>query len=121
MKNIIKQYNTTAAINNRNLTVTVVIEAFDDSPMLEGGYDFGDAKANEAYAERFRSGELQCVGVVVKAYLGGLEGFDSVGACHVASNTFEQDVMQTVTDYGMEANAIQSLKDSLEALLKEVS
>lgn len=99
----------------RQALVTIqVSEDFDVTP--EGNFDFGDETENAEYLARFHSGELVMTHILVKALYLGVEGFDSLGACHLKASDIEGDALDMIRDHGMVENAIDALKAELDVL-----
>lgn len=96
-------------------TLTVQWQYEDVLPVAGDDFDFGDAKENEAYAERFNPRRHDLASVVISVIVRGegMEGIDTLGACHVALKTFETDVMSMVNDHAMIENAT-------DAVVKEI-
>ncbi len=105
------------AVNGRTLDATVRVYTETDQDGPEGGFDFGDAKANADYLARFERGTLQNILIKVEVSALGLDADDYLGACHVRTRYFDKDVRDTVRDHGMIAEAADTLRDSLTAVV----
>ncbi len=108
----------TLKINGHKVPVTVSIryEFEQELPKAGDDFDFGDAEANAEYERRFQTGELVNVYIQVSVNGEGLEGMDSLGACHVKASTFEADVLETVKWHDMRQIASDDLtKQILDA------
>lgn len=90
--------------------VTVQWTYEDSAPRAGQDFDFGDAKANQDYENRFNDHDLGNVIISVIARAEGLEGLDSLGGCHVKWSQFETDIMQLVNDHDMHRIALDGLK-----------
>lgn len=105
-------------VNGHAVDAVVTIRwQFEDSyPVPGDDFDFGDAKDNREYARRFETGELSNVYIQVSVYAEGLEGMDSLGACHVFNRRFVRDVRDVVRTNGMVKTACDDLtKQILDA------
>lgn len=113
--------------NGVKLSVLVIVEVDEDDIPPEGDFDFGNEEENDAYLNRFKSGELFRANILVKAIALGFEGFDSLGACHIHSNNmfnskpFDQDVEDILREYGMIDNAIEHLVHEINCAQDKLS
>ncbi len=101
----------TRSIELRNLThtirITVRVYADDTDPEdMSDPNVFDSPEAYKTYLAKFESGDLCFVYIVATAYLGNMEGSDSIGAVEVSKPS---DVKQAVDDHGLIENAIADL------------
>jgi hypothetical protein len=90
---------------------------YDDTP-VEDMMDFVDDEDRRTYLDKFNSGDLINVTVMVEVFSrsGEVSGSDNLGACHVNTGQAFEDVQEIVKDHGMLENA----KDDLERILKAI-
>ena len=95
-----------------------IIKVENSDIPLEGSFDFGNEAENQKYMSRFESGELENIDIVVTIFSksGQVEGFDSLGACHIRASHFEEDVQSTIKDHGMIENALEHLNENLKQI-----
>lgn len=93
--------------------VSIRYEFEPEFPKAGDDFDFGNAKENSDYARRFETGELSNVYIQVSVHAEGLEGMDSLGACHVVSRRFVKDVRDIVRTHGM-------IREAREHLTKQI-
>lgn len=106
-------------INGQLLPVKVRYEIeYDDYP-IEDSFDFGDEKENEAYIERFRTGELESLIITVTAFAVGETGSDSLGGVHVVAGK-SADIYQTIENHDMVGNALTALKERIVTHAREL-
>lgn len=96
--------------------VSIRYEYETEFPRAGHDFDFGDAKDNASYERRFERGELLSLYIQVSVYAEGLEGMDSLGACHVKASDFVKDVRDVVRTNSMIGVAVEDLtKQILDA------
>ncbi len=80
--------------------------------------DFGSEIEQRKYIERFETGELVNVSILVQVeHLHiRMDGFDSLGACHLRAKFLTEDVIQTVLDHSMVEQAIEYLVPCVGAI-----
>lgn len=116
-----KKTNRIVKINGHDVEVTLTVRVEEDFYRPEGDFDFGNAKANEEYLERFKRGELFMAFISVTATALGETGHDGLGACHIHSNNFfdstkfNDDIEQVLKDYALESNAIKELINNIKS------
>lgn len=118
-KQLIETLNREVTINGKAHDVLVSVYAAEDNDQIVGSFDFGNEKDNAEYLSRFKSGELESIGIIVEAEVGfdAPKGHDSLWACHVKSGS-KQDILDLVADHGMVDIAIKDLTSGLEMILK---
>lgn len=115
-----KTYTKKIKVNGIEVEAKVVVEVHDDDSELLLDQDFESEQQKTEYESKVRSGAIFAAYILVKATSEGLEGSDSLCGCELVSNNmfnskpFEDRVNSYLTDYGMEANALEELKRSLE-------
>ena len=72
--------------------------------------DFDSDNDRLAYIERFNTGELMNVVLIVKATVADIEGVAILGACHV---TGTGDMETTINDYDLVIEALDDLENNL--------
>lgn len=109
-------------------TIRVIVGEEDERPVAPDDFDFGSAKRNEAYAKRFRDGgDLFSAHIRVEASAFGVEGSDSLGACHINCNNmfnsepFTKDVEQILSMHDMVDNALSELAVNIAERAKELA
>lgn len=103
----------------KGLNYVVKIEG-SDIP-VEGSFDYGNEEENQKYLERFHNGELENLDILITIFSksGHVEGFDSLGGCHVRASHIEEDIKSLIEDHGMIENAFQHLQDNLKEIQKK--
>lgn len=122
-RQLVDKFEQTIKINGKTITATIRICTFADDEDVKGSFDFGNEADNEAYLQRFYSGELTSVVIEVSASALNCEGRDLLGACHIKQSRFTKDVMETIEHYGMIKTACAELKREILATaerMKEV-
>jgi hypothetical protein len=98
-------------LNGKELLVNLIVCLYHDDTDLD--FDFGDEIENQAYLNRFHTGELMNIGIVVKAsiQLGtcNLTGEDSLWAVHVRTRHMDTDVNEIIESQAMVDTAIDEI------------
>lgn len=103
----------------KQLKCTLTISAYQDE-WPENDFDFGDAKSNAEYLERFETGELLCAMIEVQLNFRGIKKQNHLGMCHLRSASLEDDINQAVNDHDMIDIAKNDLTIILDVIKKEL-
>lgn len=118
MKQIIKGLTQELNLNGKThlVPVSIIAEPSDERP----DFDYGNEEDNKREMDRFESGELVLVNILVKAKFTCEQGLDSLGQCFVRASHYEQDILETVKDYSMVENAMNDLKENVFVCYNEM-
>lgn len=115
-KELFKEDSKVARVKGKEILVNIRIEIFNEEEAPD--FDYGNEEENKAEMDRFESGELRNIGVIVHASYEGLSATDSLGQCFVSAKNFEEDITCIVEDHGMIDFAIDSLCEQLTRLVE---
>lgn len=104
-------------LNGKSLKAHVMLEVFHDDvdpADLSDPAVFDSPADYQAYLQRFETGDLCMVVLVVTATFVGLEGSDVLGGCEVAK---PGDVDMYLTEHGMVAAALSDLQATVARTL----
>lgn len=109
-------------IKVRGQTLTALIDIYVEEDDINPADDYasGDADQDAKYLARFKSGELFCAVITVKAVALGETGYDSLGGCHIPCNNmfnstpFQNEVEQVVKFHDMVSTALDDLRQQIE-------
>lgn len=98
-------------VGSKSLRVTVQVSWAYEDEAPEVAWD--DPQSEAEYYARFESGELANVVIRVQAFWQDADGSDCLGACHVRSSHFEEDISDLVRDHAMIDGALNDLKETI--------
>jgi len=103
-------------LNGRNLLAEITVDVSDEQEPVDVAYE--TEEENREYIARFDSDELAnvCITVTARHVGSNVKASDSLGACHVRTRYFEEDVEETIESHGMVAEALSALEADMWAL-----
>lgn len=111
MSNLIK-----GEIKGKFEGLNYIVEAYPDD--CSPDFDYGDAESNYKEMQRFESGELLNLTIIVRVYdqSGHVSGDDLLGQCFVRSENLFDDIKEVMKDNGM----LEQAKQDLDGILSQI-